>query len=332
MRATPNSLAGRPLLTRRRAVAALAAAAALAASARALPGARPALGFAAKEHDRILEQVFFGKGQSAPLARKERFNLICDASYLCLDQFNNQASRKGETALSDLRQAGVGGLPESIDDIDYTAGGSNHRMYTHRGFDFNYKSCPGGDKANFQTRREILLQTTSRVLGLSASGSRCKAFARLVYCTHLLGDHLEAEQLKDTVLPAVIMPLKRANPSSSDAESDLFMKYGECARALFSSPSHAGNDSQENEAAGEDAAAEEGDGSVGTGWRCQEFSRALDELGEKARKLVAAEGGLGNPENYAGYHACAEELRDKLYECVPDMLKSKRYFRRAFWA
>ena len=101
--------------------------------------------FSHTRHDDYLEQVLFGPGKyNGPAEGKAIINRLDAASYLTIDQFNGS----GKKQLQTLKEAKIIGIPKSIVEIDYSASGngedSNHRTYTHRGWDYSYQN----DKAH----------------------------------------------------------------------------------------------------------------------------------------------------------------------------------------
>ena len=151
-----------------------------------------------QEHNKEIESILFNGGKCN---QPEKLELIFDALYLTVDQYKGN----GKNHLDRLKAkygAIVNELPDSISDIDFSAG-SEHRKYTHRGWDFYYSYRPNNYDKSWQDtwirRKGILLYTVNNVLDFSEEeiddGEKycacCNSFCALVYYLHLLGDHEE---------------------------------------------------------------------------------------------------------------------------------------------
>ena len=147
------------------------------------------------EHDEILNRVLFGTEYSS-LAKNRRNKLeaINNASYLCVDQYNNS----GKTELNFLRNTiGVKSIIKSISEINFSANYS-HRKFTHQGWNYKYTHTliPNSnvfEDVNWDKRKRILLETCKKIFnfGFSPIGydKKCDAFSSMVYYIHLIGDY-----------------------------------------------------------------------------------------------------------------------------------------------
>lgn len=135
-------------------------------------------------HDDYMTQVLFGDKSLIYRNSKEVEALKC-ASYLAIDQFNGE----GKESLAFLKQMGVKKLPKNISVIDFSYN-FQHRSFTHRGWNFNYPD----DRANWSTRKEILINTINKIFSLSKK--EADSFGALIYYIHVLGDHIADQEIK----------------------------------------------------------------------------------------------------------------------------------------
>ncbi len=141
-----------------------------------------------EDHNKHLKEILFG-GPNPILSEKgnKNFIMLCEAAYLTLDLFNDHIYGKGKPYLDDLRNHGVKDLPKDVSEIDFRGNG-RHQKFTHKGWNYDYVS--EGDKANWEKRKLILINTVQHI-GKFNDRERIKfeAFAELVYDLHILDDH-----------------------------------------------------------------------------------------------------------------------------------------------
>jgi len=262
--------------------------------------------FSKNEHNDYLRKVLFGN--NTPL-NKEALDVIFSASYLTLDQYNGS----GQKELDALHSFGVGGLPDSISKIDFNSNFS-HRSHTHRGWDytFYFGYSAGNDKAHWRIRKNILLETVSKVfsfkrisipwLGIdNGFDKQVTGFAALVYYTHLIGDHLydyenQLEKKSSGEDSGMTMPLMHSNPSESNP--DILFEVQNSLKVLF--------DTSDNNNSYRD------------------LSQSLSLLRSKANASVSIDAGLSS-------NAYADELLQILILRVPPMMKKTDFFKRVFF-
>lgn len=159
----------------------------------AISGCSVAFAYDAGDHWKDLRAVLFGdeeyRGNKQEI--KDRINILEYATQLCIDQFNNS----GSVYLERLRALDVSNLPENLEEINLDAPGTEHRKYTHQGWDHDYSRQEGGRnpdwKKRWEKRQTILYSSIEKVFGLKqGNGSQNRAFAKLLYYTHMLGDHI----------------------------------------------------------------------------------------------------------------------------------------------
>lgn len=250
------------------------------------------------EHNKELEEVLFGNDSARnDLTDKSQnaLDAIEAAAYLALDQYNGN----GKKQLDLLKKEGVHGIPKTIDEIDF--GGNNyHRIYTHRGWNFNYSS----DLAHWPVRKKLLLDTvnTKMKFGIMSNrwtgySNKCDSFAALVYYVHVLGDHIEDEKYL-----ASGPKIELAYPQSG--EPGIVSELIKISEILF-----------------EDQA---------DTLTYQAYIQKLYTIQIKAQSLVSKTGGI-TQERFEEYHSYSEDLMEvlKLYASV--LLKEEDFFNKTFF-
>ena len=284
--------------------------------------ALPANAYGEDGHRKIVESILFGKENYSDTisgSTLEKLQAIEYAITICLDQYNGSYSEE----LEFLNDMDVHGVPESIDEINFT-GNQYHRRYTHRGWDHNYAPT---DKANWPMRKTILLQTTNEVFDFSDRAGewkilwrtkdygyeeQCNSMAAFLYYLHVIGEYHEvAGQLADeknertdfTALTASVIPL--AVPHPSDSNPDLFWELEKHFAVIFESQKKSGSE-------------------VYTGMMTD-----MKMLASKARDLASQTGGI-TEDVFPEYIQYAMELIEILQERVPTLLQKEKFFKRVF--
>ena len=265
-----------------------------------LEAAFPRVAFAHEkrsEHDEEFEAVFLGdskyrtnhKGRDDAKA----VAVLESAIYLCIDQVQED----GVKDLELLNEYGVRGLPKSVSEINPPPGekqlsGTNHHFYTHRGWDMDYGQ---DDKANWELRKKILLNTVEKVFGFRRIfefswppsemlhyDKKCNSFAALAYYVHVLGDYLEDDSVYKFDGLSWSRKIKFAYPHAGKDNRDIFYEIEEHLKVVFSDQKSS-----------------------------LLFTRLLHDLGEiarKARNLAGSTGGIDNDEKLNEALSYAEEL------------------------
>lgn len=266
-------------------------------------------------HDEILESILFGTAGRLVIRRNERHRSAIDAinyaSYLCIDQ----AGDDGKYQLENLNKFGVPHLP-TLDDIrlPHNATG-DHRKYTHKGWHYAYDS---ESDTYWKKRKNILLQTINTVFDFGLvdelklmfgwfDNSTCDAFAKLVYCIHILGDYQEGinkaqedmtYRLKSTVSDQCI---SYAHRNASEDNRDLLFDLNESLRLLF-----------DNETTGKDYS---------------KLASRLDVITRSARRIKTVE----DEESAQDFQDNLTELRELLENRVPKLLEETSFFKQVFY-
>ena len=289
----------------------------------------PVIAHEREEHDADIEYVLFGNRayKNTHPADKKIIQAIEDAVYLCIDQYNGD----GKKELSNLLEnEEIPGIIKSIDEINYTSN-YTHRSLTHRGWNTKYS-----EKAHWPLRQEILIRTVekelfssldknplSRIplisdmfLGNKKYDKQCESFCVLLYCVHVLGDHLEAGELKKdkgnsrpktikekTTALAYILPLANTKDSTNPG---VIPDIREDCKVIFSSQSDTRT--------------------------YADFIQKLEELKYKSERVYNSTGGVNTEEKFEEYNACAVDLLDTLGYYVPNMLKKEEFFSYVFYS
>ncbi len=122
-------------------------------------------------HAKLLKEVLIKPGIALSERAEEKLKMLQCASYLCIDQFNNNDPKRanGDQKKLDWLRERVNGLPKSINEINPDSGekqlsGKNHRSFTHRGWGFPYWiPGNGGDRAKSKLRMKIMQNTVQTV-------------------------------------------------------------------------------------------------------------------------------------------------------------------------
>ena len=244
-------------------------------------------------------QVLFGKGfKEESYSEKELMAIeaLEAASYLAVDQYNGN----GVDELKILSEYRVSSLPSSISEIDFP-GNQYHRRYTHRGWmgPYNNEDRPyPDDKAHWNTRKSILLQTTKKVFGFNDSQSRLNdSLSAVIYYIHILGDHIvETDYQK--------MNSDMIGVGGRNDQYDIIHQLISHFDILFTSPTSTN--------------------------RYNSFRSQLRLLNNEFSNLVNKDGGVNTPEKQAEYSALAKKLMDLLIKHVPELLQEEAYFSKVF--
>ncbi len=250
-------------------------------------------------HDGYMLQVLFGKNFSEEnYSEKELQGIeaLEAASYLAVDQYNGNGTEELKT-LSDYC---VPSLPRSISEIDFS-GNQYHRRYSHRGWSgpYNNKDRPyPDDKAHWNTRKEILLQTTKKVFGFNDSQSRINdSLSAVIYYIHILGDHIvETDYQK--------MNSDMIGVGGRNDQYDIIHQLIYHFDVLFTSLTSTN--------------------------RYNSFRSQLRLLNNEFSELVNKDGGVNTYEKQAAYSGLAKKLMDLLIKHVPELLQEETYFFKVF--
>ena len=280
-----------------------------------------------EEHDEDIEYVLFGNRdykKTHPTV-SQTIQAIEDAVYLCIDQYNGS----GEKELSNLKDnEKIPDIIKSIDEINYTSNYS-HRSLTHRGWNMTYD-----EKAHWPLRQQILRSTVKEELfssldtplswfpwlsetiyGSNNYDKQCESFCILLYCVHILGDHIEAGEDKDlgqgesrpktlnekTTGLAYILPLAHTEDRDNPGIIPDLIKNCEI---LFESQ-------------------------VGT-YTYDNLMQELEALRDRSEKIYESTGGVNTNEKFDDYNACAKDLLNVLATYIPGMLKKEEFFSETF--
>lgn len=249
------------------------------------------------EHYKELERVLFPAEyvvSQKSLTIQNKITGIKAASYLTLDQFNGN----GTAELQILHDLGIQHIPDSIEEIDFKDN-SQHRNFTHRGWDFQYTV----DKASWSMRKKILVESTNEIFAFEHSNAlrgyneQCNSFAAMVYYVHVIGDHLEDKSFKKSEL--------KMNLGGSKDEQDIIMELQKHFAILFESQK----------------------------WSVDYLALIanLKLLNYKISKLVSSQGGINTQEKFEKYHSYAEELMEELQKYVPGLLEDEVFFAKVFY-
>lgn len=210
--------------------------------------------FKRPDHDALTEEVLFGHANKVlgGAGRESAKKALECAAYLCLDQMRGD----GKDDLKTLQDYGVCSLP-TIDEIDLSGVNyGRHDKYTHMGWHHDYtdderleeKYRSGVWQEHWLKRKALLVRTVNAVfdfglfdkarvglLGLS-EGTRCDAFAELLYYTHVLGDFQDKIQdnIENSKYEMNLLAISFATEGASDANRDFFWDLDESLHTIAS--------------------------------------------------------------------------------------------------
>lgn len=254
-------------------------------------------------HDAYMLNVLFGND-----FKEERYNTkelaaieaLEAASYLAVDQYNAASTGNGIKELNLLSGYRVPSIPSDISEIDFP-GNQHHRRYTHRRWMGPYNNAERpyqDDKAHWNLRKTILIETVKKVFGLKDDSARvCESLSAVIYYIHVLGDHIvETDYQK--------MNADLIGVGGRNDQYDIIHQLIYHFDILFISPSSSN--------------------------RYNSFRSQLRLLNNEFSELVNKDGGVNTPEKQATYSRLAKKLMYLLIKHVPGLLQEESYFSKVF--
>ena len=280
-----------------------------------------------EEHDEEIEYVLFGNRdyKKTHPTDSNTIKAIEDALFLCIDQYNGSGKDELENLLNNEN---VPDIIKSIDEINYTSNYS-HRSLTHRGWNITYD-----EKAHWPLRQQILRNTVQKelfssldtplswfpwlseiVYGKNNYDKQLESFCILLYCVHILGDHIEAGEEKEigqgetrpktlkekTTGLAYILPLSHTEDRDNPGLIPDLIKNCEI---LFESQSDT--------------------------YSFKNLMQELEELRYQSEEIYESKGGVNTDIKFDEYNACAKNLLEVLATYIPGMLKKEKFFSNTF--
>lgn len=262
------------------------------------------------EHNAVMKKVLFGNEKYTNKEKGDDIVRLEYASYFAIDQ----AGTDREKDYDDLKDRyKVKKLPK-FDDIALTnINKGNHRMYTHKGWDYDYSSDYGKEfDAKWRARKNILRTTANKVFDFGFFNelfgnycTKCDSFCALIYYVHVLADYLEAE---DEYKSSVDQMIPLAKKNASDKAPDVFWELNKHLALLFSGQ----EDRREY----------------------QNLFLELKDLAEDARSLSTGDGSMASMTNEEYEQMCEYErlLMELLSDKVPVLLSHEPFFQQVFFA
>ena len=280
-----------------------------------------ALGFERPDHDAIMEKILFGHSNKLFLDadKNAAISALESACFLCLDQMRDD----GEKDLERLIEFGVSEVSEvpKLDDIKLTGiFYVDHDDYTHKGWHYSYDGVEIGEPKekwgpHWIRRKKLLVDTVNTVfdfgwfdygrislLGMS-EGTRCDAFAELLYYIHVLGDYRDniQENLKKEIYKVNLKAIPFATDNPSNENRDFFWDLKEALGIIFTEEATRGDYE-----------------------RC---SSELDEISSRAREL----GEVSSKSSAEKFRKYVMQTEDLLWRRIPGLLKDTDFFKQRFY-
>lgn len=256
--------------------------------------------FDGKKHNEYLIQVLFG---SSAVTNTDIMDALNISVALAVDQHGNS----GQDQLDELRKYGIKGLPKKVSEFN-VGHGYLHRNYTHKGWNYDYKSDDNykKDEAHWNDiRKNIILKTVNQVFDFGFfSGkfgkynSQCDAFAAYMYYVHVLGDHISNEEHHANYDE---IPLVKGSENKGIIEELLIY-----APKLF--VNQVDNKTY------------------------YKFINELEDLKNEIEEIYYYPDDLVKEEVYEMYHQYANELMECLIDYIPLIIKKETFFKEAFYS
>ncbi len=247
------------------------------------------------EHDEYMLEVLFKnfKEIENDSSVKEQIKALECASYLVIDQFNNN----GQKDLEFLIDYGVEDLPERVNEISFNASGTTHRTHTHRGWDYQYF---GVTKHLWPLRKQILLSTADAIFDFQENEEQKESFCALIYYIHILGDHMDDK----SYLTMTRNGLKMDVGGRMDNE-DIIHELLKHIEVLFVNQKYT--------------------------HKYRSLTNALERYNNKFSKIIRSEGGINTEEEFQLKQEYTKNLMELLTMYVPEMLKEEPFFNEVFY-
>lgn len=240
---------------------------------------------------------------------KKKCDILGRATSLVIDQYKGVK----QTYLTDLKDYGVLGLPRDVSKINLNADTRNHREYTHRGWDFAYssdKNNPEWDTKVWPRRQYILRISVEYVFDFNGMppfidaicmkpNEKREAFCKLLYCTHVLGDHKEYTISSYRDHKGKILPI-----AGNNGETTIISDLIKAIDTLFPKQERS------------------------------ELKRKLEaeniDIFELTRKESSIEGTMEEDQWIEEYKAHADKIIEILSQHIPQMLQKEEFFSSKF--
>lgn len=286
----------------------------------------PVNAYGAKDHNKLIETILFGNANYSKSLSESVGNQLLALEYattICLDQFQGKYSDE----LKFLNDWKIHGIIESVGEINFD-GNSHHRQYTHKGWNWDYRT---DDKAHWEDRKTLLLQTVNDVFGFSNRAGKwpilwftkdygytdkCESFSAYLYYLHILGEYEEMDQRLSnpantrkefTQITEDIIPLAKMYPT--DLSPDIFWELEKHLPVIFASQKESGSRVY------------------------NDMMQSIQILATEARAFALDNNDFYEPtaDAVASYCQYAIKLIEILKENIPDLLKKESFFSVIFY-
>lgn len=246
-----------------------------------------------KDHDDLMLKILFRKYEYAynDSSAKTDISAITSACYLTIDQFNNS----GQKYLDELIAYGVKNIPSQVNEIGFSASGTTHRNFTHRGWNFNY----GGEMTTkWPIRQDILRNTVGTVFDFQGNEKQKEAFCELLYYIHIIGDYEDDKSY-------LVSNGRKIDLGGEHDKDDIIHKLLDLFPTLFADQTDT--------------------------HKYRTLIAKLHSINNELDKIVNSTGGVNNDEKFAQRQDLVKRLIDILSLYLPEMLKDEQFFNEVFY-
>lgn len=250
-------------------------------------------GYERDGHDKLMLDVLFKNFKEIDNDKsvKQEVEALECACYLTIDQFNES----GQKALDTLHTYGVKGIPDSLDAIKISASPSNHRSYTHRGWNFAYFGVQG---EQWPARQNVMIATVGTIFDFDGNVEKQESFCEFLYYIHILGDHMDDKSYK------IYNGLKMDVGGRID-QNDIIHEWLDCIEIVFADQKYT--------------------------HKYRSLTSSLERYNSKFTRIVRSKGGINTDEKFALYNKYCKDLMNMMTMYVPEMLKEEEFFNEVFY-
>ena len=266
----------------------------------------------AGEHWQDIRYVLFGdkyySGKDASTVQKRQS--LEYASQICIDQFgSSHKSMMEKLIIATPRLSSI-----SIEEIALFAGISNHRQYSHKGWNYLYENDSLNEdwiETKWPKRQNLLRITSEEIFNFNGLPSfidallgfdiKCDNFCALLYYIHILGDHIEFNQTTYHYTRNGVMGKDQVIPLGGTRNDSIISELLKTFVVLFPTQDYS------------------------------ELERELNSANTRIVSLLNAPDTLNTENGFMRYTDQAKNILKILSEHIPNLLRNEEFFRQVFY-